>query len=60
MPDNEIDSIIADAEWWMETLKHDYQIDPNAMHDFVTFCYRFMPALLAEIKRLQTPSIDGT
>ena len=51
MPDNEIESIIADAEWWIDTLEHN--VDVDAMHDFVQFCYKFMPVLLAEIKRLR-------
>jgi len=51
MTNNEIESIIADAEWWMDTIEENKDID--AFYDYVQFCYRYLPALLAEIKRLQ-------
>ena len=52
---NKIESIIADAEWWIDALETNKDVD--AMHDFVQFCYKFMPALLAEIKRLHVRKI---
>ena len=51
MPDNEIESIIADAAGWLETLDEDPT--PSAQYDFSEFCYVNLPILLAEIKRLQ-------
>ena len=50
MTNNEIESIIADAEWWVDTIEENKDID--AFYDFVQFCYVYLPALLAEIKRL--------
>lgn len=47
----DIETILIDAEWWMDTLEDNKDID--AMHDFIQFCYRYMPAMIAEIKRLQ-------
>jgi len=49
--DNDIESIIADAEWWTDTIEENEDID--AFYDYVQFCYRYLPVLLAEIKRLQ-------
>ena len=48
---NEIESIIADLEWWIEILDDDPT--PSTQFDFSKFCYVNLPVLLAEIKRLQ-------
>ena len=49
--DNEIADIINDAEWWIDTLKENKDID--TLIEFTKFCYVYLPTLLSEIKRLQ-------
>ena len=59
MPDNEIADTIEGFEWWIDLLDaapHD--ATPSAQYDFSEFCYVNLPALLAEIKRLQGEDIQ--
>lgn len=48
--DSEIESILQDADWWMDTLGETRDID--TMNEFMKFSYKFMPAMIAEIKMM--------
>lgn len=48
---NKIDDIVKEFEWWIDLLTND---EPTSeVFEFAEFCYVNLPALLAEIKRLQ-------
>ena len=49
--DNEIEDIVKDFEWWIDTLDNDPE--PSAVQDFATFAYTRLPLVVDAFKKSQ-------